>query len=74
MRPAHIHFIVSSPNHETLVTQIFESADNLVGQDVVFTADDSMLGNFVKTNDHYELHYDFQLNPGVSVYPEAPIK
>ncbi|MCD6048499.1 MAG: protocatechuate 3,4-dioxygenase beta subunit [Gammaproteobacteria bacterium] len=74
LRPAHIHFIVSASNYETLITQIFVSGDDIVKTDVVFTASDNMMGNFVKENDHYELQYDFQLTLGISTYPEAPIK
>jgi catechol 1,2-dioxygenase len=73
-RPAHIHFIVSSPNYETLITQIFVDGDSLINTDAVFTADENMVGNFVKKEDHYELVYDFQLTPGKSVYPKSPIK
>lgn len=74
MRPAHIHFIVSAPKFKTLVTQVFESGDPLIKKDVVFTADSNMIGDFKQEGDHYHLHYDFELIPGKSTYPEAPIK
>lgn len=73
-RPAHIHFIVSAPNFETLVTQVFISGDNMIKTDVVFTAMPNMIGDFKQVNDYFELRYDFQLIPGKSTYPEAPIK
>ncbi len=73
-RPAHIHFIVSAPLHETLVTQVFVTGDPLIEEDVVFTADENMIGDFKQCDDHYELTYDFELIPGESTYPEAPIK
>src|SRR3990167_1101052 len=73
-RPAHIHFIVSAPGFETLVTQVFVAGDKIIKTDVVFTAMENMIGNFKKLNDHYLLEYDFQLIPGESVYPEAPVK
>lgn len=72
-RPAHIHFIVSAPHYETLITQVFVAGDSLINTDAVFTANENMVGNFVKKQDHYELVYDFQLNKGVSTYPKAPI-
>jgi catechol 1,2-dioxygenase len=73
-RPAHIHFIISADNYETLITQVFVSGDDLVNTDAVFTANETMIGNFIKENDHYSLTYNFQLSKGKSVYPKAPIQ
>lgn len=73
-RPAHIHFIVSAPGYETLITQVFVEGDEIVQTDAVFTANENMIGNFVKENDHYKLMYDFQLKKGKSIYPKAPIQ
>jgi catechol 1,2-dioxygenase len=72
-RPAHIHFIVSHPDYETLVTQVFVEGGEMVDTDVVFTASDNMLGRFERDSDGYRLHYDFQLRRGVSTLPKAPI-
>jgi catechol 1,2-dioxygenase len=72
-RPAHIHFIVSHPGYETLITQVFVEGGEMVDTDVVFTAGDNMLGRFERDGDGYRLHYDFQLRPGVSTMPKAPI-
>jgi len=72
-RPAHIHFIVSKPGYETLVTQVFADGDKTVITDVVFTASGNMVGKFQHDGDHYRLNYDFQLRPGVSTMPKAPI-
>ncbi len=72
-RPAHIHFIVSNPGYETLVTQVFVEGDNRLNTDVVFTASNNMVGKFQHHGDHYRLYYDFQLRPGVSTMPKAPI-
>jgi catechol 1,2-dioxygenase len=72
-RPAHIHFIVSHPGYETLVTQVFVEGGEMVDTDVVFSASDSMLGRFERDGDGYRLHYDFQLLPGVSTMPKAPL-
>ena len=72
-RPAHIHFIVSAPGYETLVTQIFVKGDKRIEDDVVFTASENMVGNFQKEGDHFRLTYDFPLKPGVSKMPKAPI-
>jgi catechol 1,2-dioxygenase len=72
-RPAHIHFIVSKPGYETLITQVFVEGDEMVETDVVFTASDNMVGKFQHDGDHCRLNYDFQLRPGVSTMPKAPI-
>ncbi len=73
LRPAHIHFIVAAPDFETLITQVFINGDEIIKTDAVFTANENMMGNFMKKNDHYYLIYDFQLTPGISTYPKAPI-
>ena len=72
-RPAHIHFIVSAPGYETLVTQIFVKGDKQIEEDAVFTASEKMVGDFKKDGDHFRLSYDFPLRRGVSTMPKAPI-
>ena len=72
-RPAHIHFIVSAPGYETLVTQIFVKGDEQVEEDVVFTASTNMVGDFNKEGDHFRLAVDFPLKRGVSKMPKAPV-
>jgi catechol 1,2-dioxygenase len=73
LRPAHIHFIVSAPGYETLITQVFVDGDKMIDSDVVFTASDNMTGKFQREGDHFRLQYDFQLKTGASVMPKAPI-
>jgi catechol 1,2-dioxygenase len=72
-RPAHIHFIVSAPNYETLITQVFRDGDPILDEDPVFSADRNLIGEFRPDNGEYKLQYDFQLNRGVSTMPKAPI-
>jgi catechol 1,2-dioxygenase len=72
-RPAHIHFIVSAPGFETLVTQVFRDDDPELDSDVTFTADRSMVGRFERDGGEYRLRYDFQLRSGVRTEPKAPI-
>jgi protocatechuate 3,4-dioxygenase beta subunit len=62
-RPAHIHFIVSAPNYETLITQVFRNGDPILDEDPVFSADRNLIGEFRQDNGEYKLQYDFQLNP-----------
>lgn len=73
-RPAHIHFIISAPEYETLITQIFIAGDPMIEKDVVFTADNTMVGNFESKGDYFELEYDFQLIKGIQAYPKASIQ
>jgi catechol 1,2-dioxygenase len=35
-RPAHIHFIVSAPNYETLIIQVFRKGDDIIDEDPGF--------------------------------------
>jgi catechol 1,2-dioxygenase len=72
-RPAHIHFIVTAPGYETLITQVFVKGDPEVEEDVVFTGSDNMVGDFKQDGDHFRLIYDFPLGRGVSRMPKAPI-
>src|ERR1700677_1518001 len=72
-RPAHIHFIVEAPGYETLVTQVFVHGDKQIEEDAVFTAADTMIGNFQKDGNKYRLTYDLPLRRGVSTIPKAPI-
>ncbi|MGE0257430.1 MAG: dioxygenase [Alphaproteobacteria bacterium] len=72
-RPAHIHFIVSAPNYETLITQLFCQGDDMIEEDPIFTADDTLVGAFRRDGGQYRLQYDLQLTPGVSTMPKAPI-
>jgi len=47
MRPAHIHFMVSSPGHQTLITHIFVEGDEWLTRDAVFGVKQSLIVPFV---------------------------
>jgi catechol 1,2-dioxygenase len=72
-RPTPIHFIVSHPGYETLVTQVFAEGGEMVDTGVGFTVSDNLLGRCGRDGDGHRLHYGFQLQPGVSTTPEAPV-
>jgi catechol 1,2-dioxygenase len=72
-RPAHLHFIVSAPGYETLITQVFVKGDQEIATDVVFSAKENMVGDFIQERDHFRLTYDFPLKRGVSKMPKPPI-
>jgi hydroxyquinol 1,2-dioxygenase len=74
-RPAHVHFMISAPRHEKLVTHIFASGDQYLDSDVVFGVKDSLIGVFVAkppgaasdgrimARPYCHLHHDFRLRP-----------
>lgn len=77
-RPAHIHFMISSPGCETLVTHVFLADDPYLESDVVFGVKDSLIrrledqpaglsarGNPVE-QDMKALRYDFVLAPALN--------
>jgi catechol 1,2-dioxygenase len=76
MRPAHIHFILSAPGYQTVVSQIFSSDDVYLSDDAVFGVKDSLVADFEltdepavaakygKENPFYRMHYDFALVEG----------
>jgi hydroxyquinol 1,2-dioxygenase len=64
MRPAHIHFIVSAPDHETVATHIFAKGDRYLDSDVVFAVKNSLVADFRPKGDGtLEVRYDFVLKP-----------
>ena len=47
-RPAHVHFMISAPGYQTLVTHLFKSPDPYLDSDVVFGVRSSLIGRFVE--------------------------
>lgn len=84
-RAAHLHFTVSSDNHQTLVTQIFPQDDLFIESDCVFgvtSADlavefpmheDGKAPDADVTGKYCTVNVDFDLSPGESRLPESPI-
>jgi hydroxyquinol 1,2-dioxygenase len=50
MRPAHIHFMVKAPDYRTLITHVFDEADQYLDTDAVFGVRSSLLTGF----EHHE--------------------
>ncbi|MDB5618158.1 intradiol ring-cleavage dioxygenase [Tardiphaga sp.] len=75
-RPAHVHFMISSPGYEQLVTHVFVAGDKYLDSDVVFGVKDTLIREFVRKDageapdghvlntPYYHLDYDFGLKPG----------
>lgn len=74
-RPAHIHYMISAPGYETLITHVFVSGDEYLDSDAVFAVKDSLVADFVAVNDaeaarqfgysapFYEVEFNFGLKP-----------
>jgi hydroxyquinol 1,2-dioxygenase len=75
MRPAHLHFMVSAPGYETVVTHLFVEGDRYLETDAVFGVKDSLIVEFERNESQAEAHklgltapfynasYDFVLRP-----------
>jgi hydroxyquinol 1,2-dioxygenase len=75
MRPAHLHFMVSAPGYETVVTHLFVKGDPYLDSDVVFGVKDSLIVDFKRNESQaeaqklglkapfYSASYDFVLRP-----------
>jgi hydroxyquinol 1,2-dioxygenase len=45
-RPAHVHFMISAPGYETLVTHVFSAGDQYLDSDAVFGVKNSLIKDF----------------------------
>ena len=75
MRPAHLHFMVSAPGHETVVTHLFVKGDPYLQSDAVFGVKDALVVDFRRSESEdearnlglkapfYSAAYDFVLRP-----------
>lgn len=73
-RPAHVHFMISAPGYQKLVTHVFAEGDEYLDSDVVFGVKDSLVREFVempagqapdgliRNSPFFHLHYDFGLH------------
>ena len=51
MRPAHIHFIVGAPGHESVTTHRFVEGDPYLESDAVFGVKETLIASFAQCND-----------------------
>jgi hydroxyquinol 1,2-dioxygenase len=73
-RPAHLHFMISSPEHETLITHVFREGDEYLDSDAVFGVRSTLVAEWKRQEagiapdgtkmdtPFYTLEYDFVLN------------
>nr|WP_315592760.1 intradiol ring-cleavage dioxygenase [uncultured Cupriavidus sp.] len=74
-RPAHLHFMVSAPGFETLVTHVFREGCQYLDSDAVFGVRSSLIADWVEhpsgttpdgqhsSTPFFTLNFDFILNP-----------
>ncbi|MCA3284314.1 MAG: intradiol ring-cleavage dioxygenase [Roseomonas sp.] len=48
MRPAHVHFMIAAPGHETLVTHVFVAGDPYLDSDAVFGVKQELIAEFTQ--------------------------
>lgn len=77
-RAAHIHFIVSAPGYDTVITHIFDPDCRYLREDTVFGVKDSLVADFVRKQgpgtgedadmegDYWSVDWDFVLTPSSS--------
>jgi hydroxyquinol 1,2-dioxygenase len=71
-RPAHLHFMITAPGYEKLVTHVFRSGDSYLNSDAVFGVRQSLVADWVRQPDGvYSLDFDFVLNP---IRPVRPVR
>ncbi len=61
MRPAHIHYIVSAPGYEKLVTHIFVKDDPYLDSDAVFGVKESLIVDFERDDDTWKAEFTVKL-------------
>lgn len=67
MRPGHVHFIISAPGYETLVTHVFVAGDPYIDSDAVFAVKNDLITDFVprakgaSEGPAFSARYDFSL-------------
>jgi catechol 1,2-dioxygenase len=76
-RPAHVHYMISKPGYQVLITQVFADDDHRLHTDVTFSVVESLVGKFKKRTAPgevgYSLEYDFVLQAGEMHFPMPPI-
>lgn len=63
-RPAHLHFMITAENYQTLVTHVFRRGDQYLDSDAVFGVRQTLIADWIKQpGGGYTLTYDFVLSP-----------
>jgi len=72
MRPGHVHFIITAPGYEPLVTHVFAEGDKYLDSDAVFAVKNRLITRFAPRPDgasgpDYSAAYDFSLEPAAGI-------
>ena len=59
-RPSHLHFIVTAPNHSTLVTEVFPSDDPYLDEDPVFGVREQLIMEYQPNDNADDVPADLQ--------------
>lgn len=74
-RPAHLHYMLSAPGHERLITHVFRDGDKYLDSDAVFGVRSTLISDWIHHDkgiapdgtlmdcSFHTLNYDFVLNP-----------
>ncbi|MGH2946603.1 MAG: dioxygenase [Solirubrobacteraceae bacterium] len=62
-RPAHIHFKVTAPGHQTLVTQVFFPGDPHLENDTIGAVKPALVRPLERQGDHLTCDFDIALRP-----------
>lgn len=66
MRPAHIHFIVSAPGKNPIVSQLYDASCKYIDNDSIFAVKDQIIVNFEPADGRSQtdlyLNYDWKLS------------
>jgi hydroxyquinol 1,2-dioxygenase len=74
-RPAHLHFMITAPGYERLITHVFRDGDKYLDSDAVFGVRSSLIADWVRNEPgrtpdgrdsavpFFTLDFDFVLNP-----------
>tara|TARA_R100000935_G_C2841425_1_gene171296 strand:- start:11620 stop:12471 length:852 start_codon:yes stop_codon:yes gene_type:complete len=65
-RPAHMHFIVSAPGFETVITHTFVAGDTYLKSDAVFGVKKTLIAEYTQTPDgdtRWQSTFDFIMTP-----------
>ncbi|WP_372836141.1 dioxygenase family protein [Puniceibacterium confluentis] len=64
-RPAHLHFMVTAPGHDTIVTHTFVAEDSYLSDDTVFGVKETLIAPFehVRGDTEWRSPFDFVMVP-----------
>jgi len=65
-RPAHLHFVVEAAGYDRVVTHIFAPDSPYLTEDAVFGVKRSLVADFQRVDDHWEVEWNFVLAPARS--------